>query len=133
MPSKKRVTLNHARKHIIDRRPDGNPIDPSTVYRWYRKGLEGLDGERIKLAITYCGGRPMVTPEAIDAFFAAVTSAKLERHRRAESLAADVTADELEAAGLVVTDRDPNTAIVDTIQGSTDAGSGRSGNGGAHQ
>jgi hypothetical protein len=42
----------------------------------------------------------MVTHNAVDDFFQAVTEAKLERHRRTEELAADVTEDELQAAGL---------------------------------
>lgn len=94
------VSLDHARKNIIPLRPDGKPVNPSTVWRWVRKGLEGLDGERIKLSVVYAGNRPMVTRNAIDDFFQAVTEARLERHRRAEDLAADVTDDELEAMGL---------------------------------
>ncbi len=94
------VSLDHARKHLIPRRPDGKPVNPSTVWRWIRKGLEGLDGARIKLVVVYCGNRPHVTAQAIDDFFAAVTASKLARHRRAEELAADATTAELEAAGL---------------------------------
>ena len=94
------VTLDHARKHFIPRRADGKPINASTCWRWVRKGLEGLDGERIKLEVTYAGSRPYVTRNAIGDFFQAVTEAKLERHRRAEELASDVTEDELHAAGL---------------------------------
>jgi hypothetical protein len=100
MASHEPVTLDHARKHFIPRRPDGKPIDPSTAWRWIRKGLEGLDGQRIKLSVVYCGSRPYVTRNAVDDFFQAVTEAKLERHRRVDELAADVTEDELEAVGL---------------------------------
>ena len=94
------VSIGHARTKLIPVRPDGNPINPSTVWRWIRIGLEGLDGERIKLAVVYVGNRPMVTRNAIDDFFQAVTAAKLERHRRVEELAADVSEAELKAAGL---------------------------------
>lgn len=94
------VDLTTARKTRIPRRPDGKPIDPSTVWRWIRHGLEGIDGERIRLAVTYVGNRPHTTQNAIDDFFQGVTEAKLKRHRRAEAQAADVTDDELEAAGL---------------------------------
>lgn len=94
------IDLTTARKELIPRRQDGNPVDPSTVWRWIRKGLEGIDGERIKLAVVYAGSRPFVTPHAIDEFFQAVTEAKLERHRRAEELADDVSDEELQAAGL---------------------------------
>ena len=94
------VSLDHARKKLIPPRPDGNPVNPSTVWRWIRKGLEGPDGERIKLSVIYCGNRPHTSPERLESFFRAVTEAKLERHRRSEALAADVTDDELQAAGL---------------------------------
>ncbi len=94
------VSLDHARKHSIPPRSDGKSVNPSTVWRWVRKGLEGLDGERIKLEVTYCGNRPFVTQHAIDDFFQAVTEAKLERHRRAQELASDVTEDEPIAAVL---------------------------------
>ena len=52
------VSLDHARKKLIPPRPNGNPVNPSTVWRWIRKGLEGPDGERIKLSVVYCGSRP---------------------------------------------------------------------------
>lgn len=95
------ISLNQARKTLIPRRPDGKPINPSTVWRWIRHGLEGSDGERIKLEVTYVGNRPHVTANGIEAFCQAVTEAKLERHRRATELVADVTMDELRGAGLV--------------------------------
>ncbi len=101
MVTQELVDLTTARKELIPRRPDGKPVDPSTVWRWIRKGLEGIDGERIKLAVVYAGSRPFVTSDAIDEFFRAVTEAKLERHRRAEELAADVSDEELQAAGLL--------------------------------
>lgn len=52
------VTLDYARKHLIPRRSDGKPVNSSTVWRWIRKGLEGLDGDRIKLIVIYAGSRP---------------------------------------------------------------------------
>ncbi|MCH2204042.1 MAG: hypothetical protein MK102_18915 [Fuerstiella sp.] len=93
-------TLDHALKNFIPSRPDGKPIHRATLWRWIRKGLEGLDGERIKLEVTYAGSRPYVTRNAVEEFFQAVTEAKLERHRRAERLASEVTQDKLEAVGL---------------------------------
>ena len=94
------VSIDEARKKEIPVRPNGKPVNPSTVWRWAWKGLQGLDGQRIKLEITYVGNRPMVTKTAIREFFRAVTEAKRERHRRAEALAADVSEAELRAAGL---------------------------------
>ena len=100
MGIRKLVDLTTARKELIPPRPNGKPVNPSTVWRWIRQGLEGVDGERIKLEVIYAGNRPFVTPDAIEEFFQALTAAKRERHRRAEELAADVTDDELAAAGL---------------------------------
>lgn len=96
----KLVSLDHARKHLVPRRPDGKRVNPSTMWRWIHKGLEGLDGDRIKLAVTYVGCRPYVTRQGITDFFEAVTEARLARHQRALDLQVDVTADELESAGL---------------------------------
>lgn len=95
------ITLDYARKYRIPRRSDGKSVNPSTVWRWIHKGLEGLDGDRIKLAVTYAGSRPCVTAEAINKFFAAVTDAKLERHRRVLELRSDVTEVDLQSAGLL--------------------------------
>ena len=94
-------SLDYARKNMIPRRTDGKPVNPSTVWRWIRNGLEGLDGERITLAVTYAGSRPCVTAKDVDEFFAAVTEAKLERHRIALERRSDVSEAELDAAGLL--------------------------------
>lgn len=94
------VSLDHARKHLIPRRTNGKPIAPSTLWRWIRRGLEGLDGDRIKLAVVYCGNRPHIAPVALREFFDAVTTARLERHRRTQELSSDVTHAELREAGL---------------------------------
>jgi hypothetical protein len=94
-------SLDYARKNLIPRRPNGKPVNPSTVWRWIRKGLEGLDGERVTLAVTYAGSRPCVTAEAIDVFFNAVTEAKLERYRLALEIRSDVSEVELNDAGLL--------------------------------
>ena len=100
MLKQKLLTLKDARTHVIPRRPDGRPINPSTLYRWIHRGLGGRDGKRIKLDVIYVGNTPYLTEDGIAEFCRAVTEAKLERHRRTEALAADVTDDELKAAGL---------------------------------
>ena len=100
MDTQELYDLTTARKELIPRSQDGKPIAPSTLWRWVRKGLEGIDGERIRLPVKYCGHRPFVTADDINSFFQAVTEAKLERHRRTEEQAADVTDAELESAGL---------------------------------
>jgi hypothetical protein len=95
------IPLSEARKTLIPRRPGGKPVNPATAWRWVRHGLEGVDGERIRLAVTYVGSRPYVTPDAVSEFFDAVTEAKLERHRRVVEPLADVSDDELADAGLI--------------------------------
>ena len=94
------VPLTTARKTIIPRRPNGRPVDPSTVWRWVRKGLAGVGSDRIKLPITYCGQSPYVTAEDVAEFFSRVTEAKTKRHSRTQAQAADVSDAELQAAGL---------------------------------
>lgn len=95
------VPLSVARKQVFPPNPDGRPVNPSTVWRWIRKGLEGIDGERIRLQVVYRGNAPYVTPEAVQQFFAAVTHARLERMRRTQERSADVSEAELAAAGLI--------------------------------
>lgn len=95
------VPLSVARKQLFPPNPDGKPVNPSTIWRWVRKGLEGLDSHRIRLEIVYCGNTPFVTAEAVEEFFQAVTHARLERMRRTEQRSADVTDAELAAAGLI--------------------------------
>lgn len=108
----KLLHLEHARKNgPIPRRFNGKPINPSTVWRWIRKGLQAVDDERIRLEVTYVGNTPYVTENAIAEFFQAVTAAKLERHRRAEALAADVTDAELAAAGLQIPERSTGKSV----------------------
>lgn len=79
----------------------GKRVNPSTVFRWITKGLEGLDGNRIRLQVWYVGRQPHTTHAAIRVFLEAVTAAKIERSRRTQQGAAEVTAAELDAAGLL--------------------------------
>ena len=110
------VSIDEARKKEIPVRPNGKPVNFSTVWRWAWKGLQGLDGQRIKLEITYVGNRPMVTKTAIREFFKAVTEAKRERHRRAEALSAEVTDAELRAAGLLVMERTDASSLAGNVE-----------------
>jgi hypothetical protein len=99
--SDKLVPLGVARRTLIPPNENGKPVNPSTVWRWVRKGFLGVDDERIRLEVTYRGNAPYTTAEAVDRFFSQVTAAKLERARRADAMAADVTDDELREAGLL--------------------------------
>lgn len=92
--------LNYARNHWIPKSTSGKPINPSTTFRWVRDGLEGLDGERIRLEVVYRGQMPCTSQQAVQRFFQSVTEAPLERMARTQQRADDVTTDELEAVGL---------------------------------
>ena len=61
----------------------------------------GLNRERIRLQIWYVGREPHTTHAAIRQFLDAVTAARLEKMRRTQQRADDVTEAELNAAGLI--------------------------------
>jgi hypothetical protein len=87
--------LNEAVRQVIP----GN-VNPSTPWRWIVRGIAGLDGERIKLQVTYVGRAPHTTKAAVRQWLEAVTAARLARMARTQERAADVTSEELEAVGL---------------------------------
>ena len=94
------VSLDEARRNLIPLRSDGRPVNPSTTWRWIRDGLAGIDDERIRLDVLYCGSRPYVTRAALDEFFARVTTARLAKQLKSTASATDATREELESAGL---------------------------------
>lgn len=75
--------------------------NPGTTHRWITRGLAGLDGERIRLAVTYCGRQPCTTRAAVRQFLADVTKARLARMERTQQRCRDVSDDELAAVGLL--------------------------------
>ena len=93
-------TLSYARNCWIEKSDSGKAVNPSTVFRWIRDGLEGLDGKRIRLDVSYRGQTPYTSQEAVQRFFAAVTAARLARMAARQQRSADVTDDELESVGL---------------------------------
>lgn len=95
------VSLSHARKHLIPPSDNGRPVNPSTIFRWIRVGLEGLGGNRIRLEVTYRGQTPFTSAESIERFFAAVTAARLARIQRTQQQSADVSDADLAAQGLL--------------------------------
>ena len=101
MQTSKLIPLNEARGRLIPQSPDGKTLNCSTLWRWHRKGLAGPNGERIKLEVIYVGRTPHVSPEMVKAFFDKVTAAKLERIRQQELASAEVTTEQLAAAGLI--------------------------------
>ena len=55
----------------------GKPsLNPSTVTRWILSGCPARSGERVKLAASRVGGRWLVSPSALEAFFAALASTR---------------------------------------------------------
>lgn len=93
--------LNRARRRLIPQSENGKARNCSTLWRWVRKGLAGVNGERIKLRVVYVGRTPHVSEEMVNEFFDRVTAAKLERIRQQELASAEVTTAELAAAGLI--------------------------------
>ena len=53
---------------------DGRRPNPSTIFRWITKGLDGVRLEHRRI-----GRRVVTTPEALEQFFAATATAALER------------------------------------------------------
>ena len=95
-PQDNLIPLNKAVQDLTEKR-----INPSTIFRWMTKGLEGLDEQRIRLQVWYIGRQPHTTHAAIRQFLDAVTAARLEKMRRTQQRADDVTPAELKAAGLI--------------------------------
>lgn len=95
------IPLNLSRGRLIPQSPDGKTLNCSTLWRWHRKGLAGLNGERIRLEVIYVGRTPHVSAEMVKEFFDKVTAAKQERIRQQNLATDDVTTAELAAAGLI--------------------------------
>ncbi len=77
---------------VVVRAVTGKGIDPSTGFRWFKKGIAGVE-----LEVKYVGRQPRTTEAAVRAFIEGVTQARLARMKKQ---AADATSEELEAAGL---------------------------------
>ena len=70
-PTSEWYTVSQVCRRIPGAR-DNARITPSTVTRWILTGCPGLDGVRIKLNATRVGGRWLIAPDHLDAFFAAL-------------------------------------------------------------
>ena len=77
----------------------GNP-NPSTRWRFAKKGVSGVDGERIKLQCWYVSNRPFTTDAAVSEFLTACTQAQELKAQRRVARSADVSAAELQEVGL---------------------------------
>ena len=71
-------SLSYARKHWIPKN-GRKPVAASTVWRWAARGLR-VGSRTIRLEVVQCGGRPMVSREAIQRFFDALTAARVEKY-----------------------------------------------------
>ncbi|MBO0699620.1 MAG: DUF1580 domain-containing protein, partial [Zavarzinella sp.] len=47
---------------------DGKRLDPSTVWRWHKRGSRAADGRLVKLEATKIGGRSVTSVEALQRF-----------------------------------------------------------------
>lgn len=77
----------------------GNAVCPNTVYRWIRRGSNGVRLEAIK-----AGRKWLTTESAFNEFLQARTAAAIEADLPADAengIPADVTEEELEAVGLL--------------------------------
>lgn len=79
------VPLGRARRELIPYGNNGKPISPTTAWRWVRKGLKSATGERIKLTVVMVGGRPFLTRQAVEDFFARLTEARESAEERDSS------------------------------------------------
>ena len=53
------VPLNEAVRHYIP-----GEKNPATAWRWVTRGLQGIDGQRIRLQVWYVGRQPHTTKAA---------------------------------------------------------------------
>lgn len=81
-PSCEFLTMSQAARRIND------TIDPSTVFRWGRRGVLAADGVRVHLKLSRVGRRVFVRLEDLDRFIERLSAADAavnhaEGHRRA--------------------------------------------------
>jgi hypothetical protein len=67
------VKLSRIREHLPESRK-GRRFHPSTPYRWVRRGVVAVDGERVYLASIQVGGTLYTSVEAIQEFCARLSA-----------------------------------------------------------
>lgn len=77
----------------------GRRVNPSTVWRWIKKGLPGLNDERICLEVWPIGRTVLTTEAAVQEFIVKQKQAKDAKAKR--GLDIDATVEELERHGLL--------------------------------
>lgn len=97
-------SLSYARRNWIPFPRNGNPINPSTIWRWIRFGVLAPTGQRVKLEVIYVGRTPMVTRAACARFIDAVTEAHRNSQDRIvarDTARPEATRRKLEKVGLI--------------------------------
>lgn len=99
-PSEVRLTVSQVCRAYPGCR--GKPsLCPSTVTRWILRGCPSLNGERVKLHASRVGGRWLIAPSDLEAFFTALRSTRSgEAHNRIFATEPGVTG--RDGAGVVI-------------------------------
>lgn len=79
----------------------GERKSPATLWRWTNRGLAGRDGERIRLQVQFVGRQPLTTRKLFREWIGQVTAARMARIDGRQESNADVSDEELRAAGLL--------------------------------
>ena len=77
----------------------GSP-NPSSRWRWMTRGVNGVDGDKIKLRCWYVANRPFTTDAAVSEFLSACTDAQEIKAERRSARTEDVSEAELAEVGL---------------------------------
>ena len=80
-------------------------FEPSleTIGRWSRRGLAGINEERIRLEVWPVGRKLFTTRNAVRSWLNAVTNARMARVQRTQATIRSVSDNALKAAGLLPT------------------------------
>jgi hypothetical protein len=67
-------TLQGIRQFLPRTNRTGNPVHPSVVFRWIKRGIKAGDGTIVRLKAIKAGSRLCTTREAVDRFFDDLTA-----------------------------------------------------------
>jgi hypothetical protein len=76
-----RMSIDQVAKSL--RGTNGNPISFSTVWRWVLKGINGANGERVRLRAIRLGGRYLISERDLEEFTAALSAIEPGVRKRA--------------------------------------------------
>jgi hypothetical protein len=66
--------LNAIRKFLPPSPRTGNPVHPSVVFRWIKRGLKAGDGTTVHLDAVKAGNNLCTSREAVERFFSDLTA-----------------------------------------------------------